>query len=272
VPWLPYSWLSYSEGGGGVDPSPHRKRGKSVNDLLATFKELGEKYEVPLVDVEDEVERVFSEVLSEKLRADIQVFLQNGAFRIYRFDSEGIFEVDPTKIPKSAILEAKERLEYKLNCLSTYKIYLDAKKLTRTIVVGVIRRIINRDLYVEFKNEKAVFKKSQYLIGVCPYKHQTPKERPLYRVGMVLPFLVTSVRGEMVYGAPRVIIILSRNSISFPVVMLKKFLEEDGIFIKLEPVRRIAGGYTIIKASQKVPKEYIKKVSNLLKEGLIVRY
>jgi hypothetical protein len=243
-----------------------------VNDLLATFKELGEKYEVPLPDVEDEVERVFSEVLSEKLRADIQVFLQNGSFQIYRFDPEGVFELNSKKIPKSAILEAKERLEYRFNCLNAYKIYLDAKKLTKTVVVGVIRRIIDKDLYVEFKNEKAVMKKSQHLIGVCPYKHQTPKERSLYRVGMVLPFLVTSVRGEMVHGIPRVIITLSRNSISFPVILLKKFLEEDGIFIKLEPVRRIAGGYTIIKASQKVPKEYIKKVFNLLKEGLIVRY
>jgi hypothetical protein len=243
-----------------------------VNDLLATFKELGEKYEVSLVEVEDEVERVFSEVLSEKLRADVQVFLQNGSFRIYRFDPEGISEFDPKKIPKSVILEAKERLEYRLNCLNAYKIYLDAKKLTKTVVVGVIRRIINKDLYVEFKNEKAVYKKNQFLVGVCPYKHQTPKEKPLYREGMILPFLVTSVQGVMVYGTPRVIIILSRNSISFPVLLLKKFLEEDGIFIKLEPVKRIAGGYTVIKASQKVPKEYIKKVSNLLREGIIVKY
>jgi hypothetical protein len=89
---------------------------------------------------------------------------------------------------------------------------------------------------------------------------------------MVLPFLVASVRGEMVYGAPRVIITLSRNSISFPVVLLKTFLEEDGIFVKLKPVRRIAGGYTVIQASQKIPKEYIKKVGNLLKEGIIVKY
>jgi hypothetical protein len=243
-----------------------------VEDLLTTFKELGEKYELSLFEVEDEVERVFSEVLSEKFRADVQVFLRNGTFRIYRFDPEGISELDPKKISKSVILEAKERLEQRFNCLNAYKIYLDAKKLTKTVVVGVIRRIINRDLYVEFKNEKATFKKNQFLIGVCPYKHQTPKERPLYREGMVLPFLVTSVRGEMVHGAPRVIIVLSRNSISFPVALLKKFLEEDGIFIKLKPVRRIAGGYTIIKASQKVPKEYIKKVSHLLKEGIIVKY
>ena len=243
-----------------------------MNDLLSTFRELGEKYEVSLLEVEDEVERVFSEVLSEVLRADIQVFLWNGTFQIYRFDPEGIFKIEPRKIPKRVILEVKERLEYRLNCLNAYKIYLDAKKLTKTVVVGVIRRIIDKDLYVEFKNEKAVMKKSQFLVGVCPYKHQTPKERSLYRVGMVLPFLVTSVRGEMVHGAPRVTIILSRNSISFPVVLLKKFLEDDGIFIKLEPVRRIAGGYTVIKASQKVPKEYIKKVSNLLKEGIIIRY
>jgi hypothetical protein len=243
-----------------------------VNDLLATFKELGEKYELPLPEVEDEVERVFSEVLSEKFRTEVQVFLNNGTFRIYRFAPEGVFELEPKKIPKSAILEAKEKLEYRFNCLNAYKIYLDAKKLTKTVVIGIIRRIIDKDLYVEFKNEKAVMKKNQFLIGVCPYKHQTPKERPLYRIGMVLPFLVTSVRGEMVNGAPRVIITLSRNSISFPVLLLKKFLEEDGIFIKLEPVRRIAGGYTIIKASKKVPKEYIKKVSNLLKEGIIVRY
>jgi hypothetical protein len=243
-----------------------------VDDLLSIFKELGEKYELSLSVVEDEVERVFSEVLSEKLKTDVQVYLENGTFRIYCFNSERVSELELWRIPKSVILEVKERLEYRFNCLNAYKIYLDAKKLTRTVVVGTIRRIINRDLYVEFKNEKAVMKKSETLIGVCPYAHQTPKERPLYRVGMVLPFLVTSVRGEIVYGAPRVIITLSRNSISFPVILLKTFLEEDGIFVKLKPVRRIAGGYTVIQASQKIPKEYIKKVGNLLKEGIIVKY
>jgi hypothetical protein len=243
-----------------------------VNDLVSTFKELGEKYDLSLHEVEEQVEWVFSEVLSERYRADIQVYLKDGVIQIYRFDSEGVSEFNPALIPKSVILEARERLEYRLNCLNAYKIYLDAKKLTKTVVVGTIRKIVDKDLYVEFKNEKAVMKKGQILIGICSYKHQTPKERPLYKVGMILPFLVTSVRGEVVHGTPRVIITLSRNSISFPVILLKTFLEEDGIFIKLKPVRRIAGGYTIIKASERVPKEYIKKVSHLLKEGIIVQY
>jgi hypothetical protein len=243
-----------------------------VDVLLVTIKELAQKYEIPLVEVEDHIEFVLSQVLSERFNTDVQVFLEDGTPKIYSFTEEAVFEIDPKRIPKEVILQAKEKIEYKLNCLNAYKILLEAKKLTRTVVVGTIRKIINKDLYVEFKNPKAMTKKGETLIGVCPYAHQTPKERSFYKVGMVLPFLVTSVRGEIIDGTPRIIITLSRNSIAFPVILLKTILEEAGIFVRLKPVKRIAGAYTIIQASERIPKEYIKKVSHILKEGIIVKF
>ncbi|NPV51839.1 MAG: hypothetical protein HPY60_11700 [Candidatus Methanofastidiosum sp.] len=65
---------------------------------------------------------------------------------------------------------------------------------------------------------------------------------------------------------------MSRNSISFPETILRQLLQEDGIFIEFKAVKRIAGAYTVIHAKERIPKEYIKKTTEILKEGVIVRY
>ena len=235
------------------------------------IEELARKYEIPFEDALEQAEFALSHALSEKLNIDVQIYLKQN-IKILGFSDSKAFKIRPKQIPKDAIAYAKEFLKYRFYCLSTQRILYDAKKLTRTVVTGTIKRIIEKNLYVKFQNPHAMTEGGRVLIGVCPLEHQTPKERGAYREGMILPFFVTSVRGIVEERVPKIIITLSRNSISFPEALLRKFLNDNGIFIELKTLRRIAGAYTVIQASERVPKDYIKKVTEILKEGVIVKY
>lgn len=244
---------------------------EAFGQVIDFIEELARKYEIPFEDALEQAEFALSHALSEKMNIDIQVYLRQNC-RILGFSDSKAFKIRPRQIPKDAIVFAKEFLKYRFYCLSAQRILYDAKKLTRTVVMGTIKRIIEKTLYIKFHNPHAMTEGGRVLIGICPLEHQTPKERGAYREGMVLPFFVTSVRGIVEEKVPKVVITLSRNSLSFPEALLRQLLNDNGIFIELKAVKRIAGAYTVIQASQRVPKEYIKKVTEILKEGVIVKY
>ena len=244
---------------------------ETFGQIVDFIEELSTEYEIPFEDALDQAEFALSYALSEKLNIDIQVYLRQNC-RILGFSDNKAFKIRPKQIPKDAIAYAKDFLRYRFLCLNAQRILYDAKKLTRTVVTGTIKRIIEKNLYVKFQNPHAMTEGGRVLIGICPLEHQTPKERGVYREGMILPFFVTSVRGIIENEMPKVVITLSRNSISFPEALLRQLLQDNGIFIELKTVRRIAGAYAVIHASEKVPKEYIKKVTEILKEGVIVKY
>lgn len=244
---------------------------EGFGQIIDYIEELAREYEIPFEDALEQAEFALSHAISEKLKMDIQVYLRQNC-RIVGFSNQKAFRIKPKQIPRDVIRYAKEFLKYRFVCLNAQRILYEAKKLTRTVVTGTIKRIIQKNLYVKIQNPHAMTGGGRVLIGICPLEHQTPKERGAYREGMVLPFFVTSVRGIVENSVPRVIITLSRNSISFPETILRQLLQEDGIFIEFKAVKRIAGAYTVIHAKERIPKEYIKKTTEILKEGVIVRY
>lgn len=242
-----------------------------LGQIVDAIHLLSEKYEIPYEEAVEHAEFALSCSLSNSFRADIQVYLKPKC-RIVLFNSAGATEIKPSSIDKSAIKKAKQFLEYRFLCLHAHRVYNDAKKLIRTVIFGEIVKKLEKMFYVRFYNPHAVTEGGRVLVGVCPLEHQTPKERGTYREGLKLHFFVTSVRGIVQDGVPKVIITLSRNSISFPEVLLRDILIEHGIFTEIKAVRRIAGAYTEIQAKERLPKECIQKVSHLLNEGIIVKY
>lgn len=244
-------------------------------EVLGSFiditEELAEKYEISVEEALDLAESTISLALSEIIGHDVQVYFKPKC-KICVYTDFGIREILPSQIDKKYFKKIKEKLAFRFYTYQAFCIYEDAKKLVRTVIWGTVFRIIQNVLYVKFKNPHATLKAGRDLIGQCPLEHQTPKERGHYREGQALPFYVTSVRGIIEDDVPKIIITLSRNSISFPEELLRISLAQRGIFTPIKAVRRIAGGWTEIQAEEKLPKECIKEVGDLLKEGIIVKY
>ncbi len=239
--------------------------------LIDAIEELAEKYELSIEESVEIAESAISLALSEYIGHDIQVYLKPEC-RIYIYTDFAVREIQPSQIKKEAFKYVKERLSFRFYIYQAFKIFEDAKKLVRTVVFAPIFRIIKNTLYVKIKNPHATIKAGRDLIGQCPLEHQTPKERGHYREGQILPFFVTSVRGVVENNTPKIIITVSRNSISLPEELLRMSLAQRGIFTSIKAVRRIAGGWTEIQAEERLPKECIKEVGDLLKEGIIVKY
>ncbi|WP_460181731.1 hypothetical protein [Thermodesulfovibrio sp. TK110] len=240
--------------------------------IVDAIELLAEKYELSFDEAIEHAEFALSYSFSDSLNADVQVYLKPSC-KIIVFYNDTLKELSPRQISKGVVKKAKAFLEYRFQCLHAHKIYIDAKKVIRTIVWGqIIKKTTNNALYVRFTNPYAVTEGGRVLVGVCPLEHQTPKERGQYWEGLYLHFFVTSVRGIVVDKIPKVVITVSRNSISLPEALLRNILIENGVFIEIKATKRIAGAYTEIKAQERIPKEYIKKVSEILKEGIIVKY
>lgn len=239
--------------------------------LVDAIEELAEKYELSIEESIDVAESAISLALSEYMGYDVQVYLKPEC-KIYIYTDFTAREIKPSQLKKEAFKYVKEKLFFRFYTYQAFRIYEDAKKLVRTVVFGQIFRIIQNTLFIKIKNPHATIKAGRDLVGQCPLEHQTPKERGHYREGQILPFFVTSVRGQVNNNTPQVIITLSRNSLSFPEELLRMSLAQRGIFTPIKAVRRIAGGWTEIQAEEKLPKECIKEVGDLLKEGIIVKY
>lgn len=242
-----------------------------MGQIVDAVTSLSEQYEIPYEEAVEHAEFALSYALSERLGLDVHVYLRDRC-RILVFDDTQAKEVKTGQIKKKAIRHAKKFLQYRFLCLHAYRVYREAVHLVRTVVSGQILRIIKQTLYVKILNPHAAIEGGRVLIGVCSPEHQTPKERGTYWKGEILAFFVASVRGIVEEKVPRVIITLSRNSISLPEVMLKNFLFDIGITTKVKAVKRIAGAYTIIHTEQKIPKEIIQRVFRELNEGIIVKY
>ncbi|MEM4134395.1 MAG: hypothetical protein QXV73_04285 [Candidatus Micrarchaeia archaeon] len=242
-----------------------------IASLAEIIEELAEKYEISIKEAYELAEETISFALSESLGYDVQVYFKPQC-KIVIYTDFGFREILPSQINKKHFKQLKEIVSQRFYIFQAYRIYEDAKKLVRTVVFGPIFRIIQNTLYVKIKNPHTTIHAGRNLIGQCPLEHQTPKERGYYREGQILPFYVTSVKGIVENNVPRIIVTLSRNSISFPEELLRMSLAERGIFTKIKAVRRIAGGWTEIHAESKIPKECIKEVGNLLKEGIIVKF
>ncbi|MDO3380513.1 hypothetical protein [Geoalkalibacter halelectricus] len=102
------------------------------------------------------------------------------------------------------------------------------------------------------------------LLGECPPRAQPPHERPRYRPGEVLQFLVTSILPVESRGLAKILIRLSRVSRALPEALLRAHTGRGDIRCR----RRVAGAFSDLTAASSVPREAIRAVGAELKERI----
>ncbi|GER94831.1 hypothetical protein A45J_2718 [hot springs metagenome] len=241
-------------------------------------KELAGKYNLTDAIVEDEIEHTISSVLSNRFKFEVEAQLNgnSGSLSIYGFKTrKGDMEsaiINPENIKRPLIREILYTLANALEIRRLLNEYSFYKKIIHSSVTGeIIKKSSEGILYAAIKDIDYPAS-DQYVVAVCEPASQTPKERGWYTVGQKMPFYVLSVKPQLLKGTPRLEIRLSRNSAGLPESLIRQELVRHNMDIKICCTGRIAGAFSEIKASAKIPRECIKKVSDELKERVIVRW
>lgn len=238
--------------------------------LNLNIDEISDKYGVPEWAVKEEIEKAFSHVLSNRLGQEIEVQTDNSNVRIWKFAKNGDFAILGTgEIKKNIIREIKWNLVKYLLKRSVLESYEMHKNKVRTVVYGTIMKQMHGILHVEIHPQNI---NDDIAMAVCEPASQTPKERGRYKAGEVLPFYVLSVRPVLEKEIPRLEVKLSRNSKGLAEKLIKEQIKEKSIDIRIKCIKRVAGAYSLIESSKKIPGDCIKRVANELKERIICRF
>ncbi len=103
--------------------------------------------------------------------------------------------------------------------------------------------------------------------GICLSRQVPPQERGCLHIGAKKTFLITSILPILEKDKAKVLTRLSRTSKTLSEILLREKTGELSIRCR----RRIAGVFSEIETSQRIPKEVIQSVSNELGERIIVR-
>ncbi|HAK87660.1 MAG TPA: hypothetical protein DHW81_01535 [Nitrospiraceae bacterium] len=247
-----------------------------TNDWI---KDLSDKYNLNDTIVVEEIEHVISSVLSKRFGFEVETRLNGGpedlsicGFKMRREDMKPfISTISPENIKRPLIREILYKLANALEIRKLFNEYSLYKTIIHTAVTGEIIKKKSDELYVALKGIDYPAS-DQYTVAVCEQAHQTPKERGWYMVGQTMPFYALSVKPALLKGTPRLVIRLSRNSTGLPECLIRRELITQNMDINIRCTGRIAGAFSEIKASAKIPRDCIKKVSDELKERVIVRW
>jgi len=235
--------------------------------------ELSYKYRLSEQAVKEETEKALSVVLTKRLGFEVEAVF-NGNFELWgykeRYGDIRTMQIMPEKIKKGLMREIKYSIANALLIRSVMEDYELNKHKIKTVVYGTIikQKTDDGSVYVYIQDIEG----RNDVVAVMDRASQTPKERGWYMVGQKMPFYVLSVKPLLLKETPRLEIRLSRNSMSLPECLMRQELITQNMDIKVRCTCRIAGAFSEIKASAKIPRECIKKVSDELKERVIVRW
>lgn len=232
--------------------------------MLSLIEEISSKYAIEVAEAQEIIEKTISEVLSYAIKCDVGFTIDDKTIVVYGEKEKFIFPVE--KINKNIIRLIMSKLEARFQAYSTMQDYKIAKTLVGTVVGGFITKVINKDsIYIDIESEYGT------LNGVCNYSNQPPKERGKYKLGHFYYFYVNRATLIKVGGVLHQEITLSRTSKSLVSGLLRKELLERFIDdIEVTCVKRMAGVYSKVLATKRIPKDCIVAVSKELKERVIV--
>ncbi len=242
-----------------------------ADNFLQKFniEDLQEKYDLAVDEVRDEVEKAISNVLTLRFGFEVEavINIKTGVIDIYGYSTKGVLQIQQKDIKKPLLRDIKYSVINKFLLRTALKECKMLKKLIQTVVYGTVRKGCNSEfLYISIQDIDG----REGVVGECRPESQTPKERGRIE-GMTLPFYVLSVRPIYEGTIPRIGIELSRNSKGLPEWLLKKEVFKKNMDIKVKCVKRIAGAFSLVHVTEKIPRECIKKVSDELKERIIVQ-
>jgi DNA-binding Lrp family transcriptional regulator len=236
--------------------------------------ELSNKYRLSEQAVKEDTEKALSAVLTKRLGFEVEAVF-NGNFELWgykeRYGDIRTMQIMPEKIKKGLMREIKYSIANALLIRSVMEDYELHKHKMKTVVYGTIIRQKSDDGFV-YVYIQDIESRNNNVAAVMDWAHQTPKERGRYMEGQTLPFYILNIKPLLLQGIPRLEVNLSRNSKGLTEGLLRKELIDKNLDIKVSCTRRLAGAFSEIEASERIPRECIKKASDELKERVIVKW
>ncbi|WP_088534190.1 hypothetical protein [Geobacter sp. DSM 9736] len=228
--------------------------------------ELLSKYSLPEEQARSAIEVAIARTLTREMQISFSV-KYDGKLEITAFHTHGKPAVIPAEaINKKLFRHVRYQVELELQKRQALFEAEQLKQLRGVNVTGQISRIlIDGTLVVTL--EIADLFRCLILSGECQVPFQPPRERGLYRIGQVLEFYVTKVVAIAAgHWSARVHIRLSRTARDLPARLLRERTGINGISCR----RRIAGAFSDIVSTARIPKEAIVAVGKELGEHLNV--
>jgi hypothetical protein len=238
--------------------------------------ELATKYGLNGEVVKEETEKLISKILTESYKCEV-VAQFNGkpdAFEIYGYPKvKGQLrevKIIPSNIGKKVHKRIIAELTEALYMRAVFKDCETLQGRIRKVMEGTITQIKEGALFVNLHGLSDTFGEST---AICTRELQTPKERNNYMKGSVLSFHVSPSIVPVYDGLkPHIEIRLSRNSEKLTEGLIERELLNRCLDVKVKCTRRIAGAYSEVMVSHRIPKDVINHVSDQLKERIIVRW
>ncbi|HPC04877.1 MAG TPA: hypothetical protein PLA03_12280 [Acidobacteriota bacterium] len=239
-------------------------------------RELADIYGLPEEAVKAELLESLSNSLSAVFGAEIEVLpSEAGILEIYSYrDSSGDLQarsIPLSSIGRHAIKRIRRDLSLSLAKKRVLRDYDLSRDLVGRVVEGIIMKAVNHgSLSVRLQTDGPCNPRS--LVGSCPYRFQTPKERGTYRPGDVLSFQVLKMSPVLENGMARLEITLGRNGRGLVegLIMNHARRNSSGRDVKVRCVKRIAGAYSKVVSTAPIPRHVLKSVSEELKEYIRV--
>lgn len=233
------------------------------------LEELEDKYGLTPDVIKETVVDAISKSLSKIFRCEVEAIWDGKGIEIYKFrdTSQGleVQKLSMDALKKNIFRAIRYEIARELSKKKVLSEYELAKDMTGTVVGGYVKEMSREKILVDIEGKG--------FTGVCYRSHQPPRERGQYKRGGYYSFYVLRVEPVLINRIkPELEIRLSRTSKSLPEGLLQKELRDMGLDTKVKCRRRIAGAFSYITTSQKIPKEAILSVSKELKERIIVSY
>lgn len=239
--------------------------------------ELADIYGLPEETVKAELLESLSNSLTAIFGTEIEVLSnETGTMEIYSYRATSgdlqVGNMPISSIGRRALRRIRQNLTLALVKRRVLRDYDLCRDLVGCVLEGRVVRAVNHGALSIRLLADSPYHPGNVLVGSCPYRLQTPKERGTYRPGDILSFQVLKASPVMESGMPKLEITLGRNGRGLVEGLLLNQIRNSpsGRDIKVRCIRRIAGAYSKIVSTSPLPLHIIKSVSDELKEYIQV--
>ncbi len=220
------------------------------------------KYDIPPSEAALAIETAISVVLSNSFNMDIMVNIGEGLEVIAMGDRP----IELTTLSRQLKRQIRYRIVRELEKCQSLREQEYLRSMRGRCIFGEVRKIsANGDLTIALEVEDRF--QCLILIGICPARQIPSKERNCFQLWTKKAFLITSILPVIKNDKAKVLIRLSRTSKALPEGLLREKTGKQSIRCR----QRIAGAFSKIETSQRIPKEAILSVGKELGERIIVR-
>jgi len=252
--------------------SPSRQGNRREGTMQESISLFTEKYGLTRSEVIVEIEKVFSEVFSQRYGFEVMVVLQPDdhleAVAYNRVDGVLLQKsIDVTRIRGWNTI--KKHLEKNLQKASVLKQTRQYKYYERELRWGEITAIdIEKNYHVEVE-----IVPGETVTALCPFNRVGLHERSTddFSIGEKRAFHVRWVDSVILHGTPRLKVMVDRVSKTMVETLLKEQIGFSARKMRIRCTKRYVGQKSFVIVSRRIPKSAIVAVTRELNEHIQVR-